>query len=138
MRMVNNTVYQKYWTAARARKLFEEYRKLARLVDDLDIRFWKRFVLRNCYRCHSIENELAEDRLRDEYKSCVSDLMLLRARTNDVLDSISSLADRAVITDFYIRDMSIAEIMEKWDLKEREVQSMIQRGLMEANTPDEE
>ena len=130
--MKNNAAYQKYWNAARARKLFEDYRRLARLVDDLDIRFWKRFVLRNCYRCHSIDNDLAENRLRDEYKSCVSDLLILRGRVYAALDSVSSLSDRALITDHYIRDMSTAEIMDKWQLTERDVQSMIQRGLCEA------
>ena len=136
--MVNNVAYQKYWNADRARKLFEDYRRLARLVDDLDIRFWKRFVLRNCCRCHSIDNDLAEDRLREEYKSCVSDLLLLHAKVNAALESVSSLADRALITDHYIRDMSIAKIMKKWELKERDVQAMIQRGLCDTSMPDDE
>ena len=132
---MDNIIYQSRLKAARARKLFEDYRRLARLVDDLDIRFWKRFVLRNC---HSIDNDLEEDMLRDEYKSCVSDLLLLRTKINAALESVSSLSDRAIITDHYIRDMSIAEIMDKWGLKEHDVQSMIQHGLCEARIPDDE
>ena len=74
----NITVYRKYRNAAKARKLMEEYRRLARLVDDLDIRFWKGFAFRNQCRIRSMNAALAEESLRDEYKSCVSDLIILR------------------------------------------------------------
>lgn len=132
------TIYSKYWNAARARKLFEEYQRLARLVDDLDIRFWKRFILRDYARSHSIEDDLAEDNLREEYKSCTSDLMKLHGKVTSALETVTSPTDRAMITDFYLRDMSMGEMMEKWQLKEPEIYSMIQRGLMEAKLPDEE
>ena len=124
-----------YQHAATVRQQFEEYRKLARLVDDLDIRFWKRFVLRN--RIKSIDHELAEDVLREEYKSCVADLMYLHRQITAALDSITSMADRAIISDYYIRDMPIPDIMEKWNLKEYEVHAMIQHGLMEVTTQEE-
>ena len=132
------TIYTKYWNAARVRKLFEEYQRLARLVDDLDIRFWKRFILRDYTRSHSIEDELAEDNLREEYKNCTSDLMKLHCKVTSVLETVTSPASRALITDFYLRDMSMGEMKEKWQLKESELRSLIQRGLMEAQLPDEE
>lgn len=136
-RPISLTVYQKYQNAARARKLMEEYRSLARLVDDLDIRFWKGFVFRNQCRIQSVDTTFAEESLRDEYKSCVSDLIILRGKVNKALDSISSMPEYAVIKDYYIRDMSMADITDKWRLKEAEILSMIQRGLMEMQVTDE-
>ena len=128
---------EKYRKAGEIRKLFEEYRNLARLVDDLDVRFWKRFVMRNYPRSCSIDTELSEENLRREYKSCVTDLLRLREETEEVLDSIASTVSRELILEHYVHDLSMEEIVVKWKLKDWQVSSLIQRGFMEAQLPCE-
>ena len=66
-------VYERFGKMAETRKFFDEYRNLARLVDDLDIRFWKMFVTRESRRAKSIDEAIAEKNIRREYQSCVED-----------------------------------------------------------------
>ena len=125
-------VYEKYRKMAEARQFFEEYRKLARLVDDLDIRFWKRFILRNDRRYASIDNDIAEEMLRKEYKSSVADLITMRREVESALETVTDDLTRNLMREHFIRDLSIEEIADKWEIEEWRVGEMIQAGLLEA------
>ena len=125
-------VYEKYRKIAEARQFFEEYRKLARLVDDLDIRFWKRFILRNDRRYASIDNDIAEEMLRKEYKSCVADLIAMRCEVESALETVTDDMTRNLMREHFVRDLSIEEIAKKWEIEEWRVGEMIQAGLLEA------
>ncbi len=128
--------YQKYAKAAQARAFFTEYANLARLVDDLDIRFWKRFVTRGSMRQDSIDHSIDEDTLRKEYQSCVSDLIVMRKAVEAALESISDDLCRSIIRERYIHGMDEESIAEKWQLDEWKVYSLIQQGFVEAFLPE--
>ncbi len=129
------TVYIKYRRMAEARSFFDEYRDLARLVDDLDIRFWKRFILRDSRRYKSIDNELAQEMLRKEYRSCVSDLIALRQKVERALDTVSCDVARDLMREHFVHDLTVEEIARKWEIDECVVREMIQNGLAEADVP---
>lgn len=128
--------FEKYRKMAEARAFFNEYRNLARLADDLDIRFWKRFITRDSRRCGSIDNDIAEETLRREYKSCVSDLIAMRHEVEEALESITDTLISSLIREHFIRDLSQEEIAEKWQMKEYRVSELIQMGLAEAEVPE--
>ncbi len=128
--------FEKYRRMAEARAFFNEYRNLARLVDDLDIRFWKRYVLRDSLRCGSIDNDIAEETLRREYKTCVSDLIAMRSEVEDTLETVADTLVRNLMREHFIRDLSYEEIADKWRIKEHSVSELIQAGLAEAKVPE--
>ena len=120
----------------RARRFMEEYRRLARLVDDLDIRFWKRYIMRDCMRSGSIDTELSEERLRREYKSCVADLIEMQGQVYSALDNVTSTIGRELVLEHYVRDISIEELERKWDMPVEEIMRKIKKGLAEADIPE--
>ena len=125
-------IYQQLQKMTEINKLFEEYRNMARLVDDLDIRFWKRFVTRDSRRVQSIDEAIAEKEIRREYQQCVTDMIVLRGRVNDAIMSVKNATCRDLLTEYYIHDLDYDEIAVKWKLKKCQVSSLIQKGLLEA------
>ena len=122
--------------AERVRNYFEEYRRLARLVDDLDIRFWKRFILRESMREKSIDRELSEDNLRREYRKCVADLVRRHSELYASLDTVVSTISRELILEYYVRDISLEMLEEKWGMPKDEIMAAIRTGLSEADVPE--
>lgn len=129
--------YEGFRRIAEARRFYSEYANMARLVDDLDIRFWKRFALRDFRREDSIDKDLREDRLRIEYKDCVSDLIILRGKVEEALCSVRTGICHDLLKERYVRGLSQEAIADKWDLEETEVFEIIQQGLWETKVPEE-
>lgn len=133
----NKNPYEGYRQIAKARGFYNEYANMARLVDDLDIRFWKRFALRDFQREDSIDKDLQEDKLRTEYKNCVSDLIILRNEVAEALCSVRTGICHDILKERYVHGLSQEAIAEKWDLDETEVFEIIQQGLWETKVPEE-
>ena len=129
-------VFEKYEKMGKARSFFNEYQQMARLVDDLDTRFWKRFVTRDSRRVLSIDEALSEKTLRREYQGCVSDMLVLREKVNAALASVKSDICRDLMTEYFIHDLDYEEIAVKWRMDEADVCSLIQKGLLEAEIPE--
>lgn len=128
--------YSDYKKMAEVRKLFEEYRNMARLVDDLDTRFWKRFVMRDYRRVDGVDTALMESSLRKEYQNCVSDLVVLRGHIEEALSSVKDRLCHDLMKDYYVRDLSYDEIARKWEMKSYEVARKIQEGLLMVKLPE--
>lgn len=128
--------YVNYKKMAAARMFFEEYRNMARLVDDLDTRFWKRFVMKDYRRKDSVDNAVSETALRKQYQNCVSDLVKLRSEVEEALASVRDRLCHDLMKDYFIRDMSYDEIADKWEMKSYEAARKIQEGLLMAKLPE--
>lgn len=134
--MANVSNYKDYRRYADAKSFFDEYLNMARLVDDLDTRFWKRFVMKEYRRKDSVDRYLPEQELRKEYSKCVSDLVILRGKVEEALSTVKDNLCHDLIKDFYIRGLSYDEIADKWEMKSYEVARKIQEGLCKAVIPE--
>lgn len=135
--MENTTViYEKYRKINEGRAFFEEFRNMAELVDDLDTRFWKRFVLRDYRRKGSIDDMILEDNLRKAYRECVADLVAMRGEVEEAIASVQTYHYQDLIREHYIHGLTSEEIGEKWDIDPIQVSSDIAKGLAEMTIPE--
>lgn len=130
------TAFEEFKRIEEAENFFNEYQNMARLVEDLDVRFWKRFVMKDFRRADAIDNTVGEDKIRKQYYKCVSDLVALRGEMDLALESITDGLCHDLVKDYYIRGMSFGEIEHKWNLEEPDVSLKIQKGLCEAEIPE--
>lgn len=133
----SDNVYKRYAHMAEARLFYTEFRNMAILVDDLDTRFWKRFVLRDYRRKDSIDEEISEDAIRRQYQNCVSDLVALRVEVEEALASVGTNICRALLKEYFVKGYTCEEIAEKWELPEGQVGDLIQQGLFETKVPED-